>query len=508
MKKRVFTITLVLVLLANTAGILPFRLGDGLAIIAEANITTGDFIHVNYAGYYDEYGDRITMPGTVITGYIGTGGNLTLPRSINNRVVFGIENSAFEGINSIRTISLPNALVGIGGGAFRNCTNMTSVNIPSSVNWISAEAFMGCTRLLSINIPWRVKTVDNSLLEDCTRLVVARLNSGTETINSRAFANCPNMRALLIPASVTTIDPLIFGDYFPENITIYSPEGSAAQTFAIQNAIPHVIANEANFNLIMSRYMSIVENHDFIDEDEPTDGRTLNVVIRDENFNFISDITVATRDNFDGIQIYDSAVSNENGRAKLTVPEDYEGERIQLVAWARGDSLSQPPIIVRTVEVDELHVTQNITIHDKSNEYLESATVNGNCVLYQAGKVNIGDPNKPTARFDFIYNDPQGRIPMEVEVSNNRETWFSSVGCFSEEKDVPSSKPAIFNVIVVIFASCLIESGNLRLFSSLRFSRFNSKTNPPKTGVSSGNGIGIVFNSSNIFPIFVGGAKS
>ena len=57
-------------------------------------------------------------------------------------------------------------------------------------------------------------------------------------IESDVFSKCPELKEIFIPESVTEIDPYAF--YMSENVTIYTPAGSYAESFAIENNIPYV----------------------------------------------------------------------------------------------------------------------------------------------------------------------------------------------------------------------------------------------------------------------------
>ena len=65
--------------------------------------------------------------GTItITGYIGSGGAVTIPDTINGLPVTSIGDYAFFG-NSLTSITIPNGIISIGVSAFDNCFNLTSV---------------------------------------------------------------------------------------------------------------------------------------------------------------------------------------------------------------------------------------------------------------------------------------------------------------------------------------------------------------------------------------------
>ena len=63
-----------------------------------------------------------------------------------------ISNYAFEGCNSLTSVTIPNSVTSIGYFAFNNCSSLTSVSIPNSVTNIGNNAFNGCGDLASIKV--------------------------------------------------------------------------------------------------------------------------------------------------------------------------------------------------------------------------------------------------------------------------------------------------------------------------------------------------------------------
>lgn len=58
-----------------------------------------------------------------------------------------------------------------------------------------------------------------------------------ETIGEDAFAKCDVLESVTIPASVTEMTDPFWGS---DNVTIYTPVGSYAETWAAENGIPCV----------------------------------------------------------------------------------------------------------------------------------------------------------------------------------------------------------------------------------------------------------------------------
>ncbi len=73
-----------------------------------------------------------------------------------------IEESAFSGCSSLKSIDIPSSVELIDCEAFYNCTNVTSIRLPASVDLIFG-AIVGCDELTTLEIYGRR---DGLFLED------------------------------------------------------------------------------------------------------------------------------------------------------------------------------------------------------------------------------------------------------------------------------------------------------------------------------------------------------
>ena len=88
--------------------------------------------------------------GTVeIRGYMGHRRYITIPDTIEGKIVSSIGDFAFDGENGLRQVNLPAGLTNIGAYAFRDCSNLLSVSVPSGVTEIGEYAFYNTVRLSS-----------------------------------------------------------------------------------------------------------------------------------------------------------------------------------------------------------------------------------------------------------------------------------------------------------------------------------------------------------------------
>ena len=98
---------------------------------------------------------RVTLPGTgnisrdeiVITRYLGTTANITIPTAITGIPVAGLGDAVFFQNQFVTQVTLPATLRTIGTNTFAGANNITAINIPAAVTEIGASAFMGATSL-------------------------------------------------------------------------------------------------------------------------------------------------------------------------------------------------------------------------------------------------------------------------------------------------------------------------------------------------------------------------
>ncbi|MHC4374358.1 MAG: leucine-rich repeat protein, partial [Planctomycetota bacterium] len=92
-----------------------------VSIVAQAEIS-GDY----------EYTDNLDGTCT-ITDYLGAGGDITIPETLNILTVTAIGNSTFYWNTDLTGVSIPGSVTTIGAEAFHGCSNLRSVVIPVGV---------------------------------------------------------------------------------------------------------------------------------------------------------------------------------------------------------------------------------------------------------------------------------------------------------------------------------------------------------------------------------------
>ena len=131
---------------------------------------------------------------------------------------------AFRGLESLKSVDIPEGVVKIGRYAFRDCPNLTSIKIPFSVTNIGNDAFgehcvvtiancsmiykgVGVTQLI---IQDSVKEIGDHAFCNCHSLKSIELPDSITRVGFQSFAYCDKLQEIEIPISIKEIDSLAF----------------------------------------------------------------------------------------------------------------------------------------------------------------------------------------------------------------------------------------------------------------------------------------------------------
>lgn len=116
---------------------------------------------------------------------------------------------AFEGLQTLTEIYIPDSIKEINDKAFYGCGKLQKVRLPS-IPYIGTKTFQACQRLTEIKIPSSVKYIGFGAFEGCIHLKNVEIEDGVKEIYGYAFCDCIELEKISIPRSVERISENVF----------------------------------------------------------------------------------------------------------------------------------------------------------------------------------------------------------------------------------------------------------------------------------------------------------
>jgi hypothetical protein len=214
-------------------------------------------VHAQF-NYRTDYGTMIT-----ITGYIGSGGSVTIPTTINGLLVTSIGEFAFAG-TSLTSITIPDSVVYIWGAAFEDCTNLGSVSIGNGVVNIAPYAFDGCYCLTNVALGDSLTKIGYFAFNECISLTNITIPRSVSSIISHAFAGCYRLTSVYFRGDAPVADETVFSIMdmgYAYDATAYYLPGTTGWTNFSANAgilavpwLPLIQTGDAGFGMRTNQF--------------------------------------------------------------------------------------------------------------------------------------------------------------------------------------------------------------------------------------------------------------
>ena len=160
----------------------------------------------------ENYQYTVLADGTVeINGYTGTESVLSLPETIDGRIVSSIGENAFRGNEILAEVTIPKSVTTLQYQSFASCKNLTNVTMESGskLQTIEGASFFECEKLEGFVCPDGVTSIGNNTFWDCKALKEVVFNKKLITIGRAAFAGAGLEKADL-PDSLTELGDTAF----------------------------------------------------------------------------------------------------------------------------------------------------------------------------------------------------------------------------------------------------------------------------------------------------------
>lgn len=96
--------------------------------------------------------------------------DVEIPKEIRGKTITMIEVDAFNGCESLRSVSVPDTITVIEDYSFYGCKNLEEIRIPKNVVNIGFQAFWGCASLTELSIPAGTTDIEQFAFEGCSSL--------------------------------------------------------------------------------------------------------------------------------------------------------------------------------------------------------------------------------------------------------------------------------------------------------------------------------------------------
>lgn len=156
------------------SGLTNITIGNSLTSIDEnafQNCSNLDSVYLSdLAGYLNiEFGNEYSNPmyyaNKLYLNNKRVAGDLIIPDGVTKIPV-----CAFDGCDSLTSITIPDSVTSISNRAFEGCSGITSIAVPENVTSIGKDAFNGCDSLTRVTIPDSVTSIGEKAFYGCNSL--------------------------------------------------------------------------------------------------------------------------------------------------------------------------------------------------------------------------------------------------------------------------------------------------------------------------------------------------
>jgi hypothetical protein len=125
--------------------------------------------------------------GVEITGFLGAMEVVLIPPTIAGKPIVGIGKNAFDSIETLAEIAIPDTVTIIDDEAFADCVNLAAITLPAELKWIGEFAFWNCRALRTVTIPAGVEYIGEFAFASCTALDIVNMLGEVTLIGEFAF---------------------------------------------------------------------------------------------------------------------------------------------------------------------------------------------------------------------------------------------------------------------------------------------------------------------------------
>ena len=145
----------------------------------------------------DEFSENDTQEGSPV---------LDLSIESDDIDIYTVYDGQYKRKSYIKKVIFHDSLLLIGVSAFQWCNGLTDLVIPDRCEDIQDKAFYGCKSLKSVKLPSSLKVIGEEAFRECESLTDLVIPYGCKYILDGAFFGCKSLKTITIPSSVVYIE--------------------------------------------------------------------------------------------------------------------------------------------------------------------------------------------------------------------------------------------------------------------------------------------------------------
>ena len=110
----------------------------------------------------------------------------------------------------VKNAVIKSGVTSIGDYAFDSLDLLESISLPDTLKSIGLSAFWSCDRLKALSIPDSVTSIGEDMCGYCEGIETLRISESLTTISADAFYYCSSLKSVVIPESVTVLERASF----------------------------------------------------------------------------------------------------------------------------------------------------------------------------------------------------------------------------------------------------------------------------------------------------------
>lgn len=143
-----------------------------------------------------------------IVAYVGSGGEVVIPETLNGYPVESIGPRAFSYNKNVTAVIIPGSFSSTGYLSFYGCENLRTLTVCEGVTQIDVGSFAECKALREVSLPDSLVTIEASAFKGCTALTAIDLKN-VKHLRNAAFCTT-GLTSVTVPASVEETGEMLF----------------------------------------------------------------------------------------------------------------------------------------------------------------------------------------------------------------------------------------------------------------------------------------------------------